>query len=157
MLTRLKKGAPTLTFTPRMASDKSGKTVPKKTVNAAATRNRLLRRKADSRDTIESSSPWALSLSPRAATSPKPPSSTRAMKPRKKAPMVPWVNEWTEERMPERVRNVPKIVRPKVRMISVRFQSFRMRRRSWIITEWRNAVPVSHGMNAAFSTGSQAQ
>jgi len=32
-----------------------------------------------------------------------------------------------------------------------------MRRRSWIITECRNAVPVSHGMKAAFSTGSHAQ
>jgi hypothetical protein len=30
-------------------------------------------------------------------------------------------------------------------------------RRSWIITECRYAVPSSHGMNDAFSTGSQAQ
>jgi hypothetical protein len=42
-------------------------------------------------------------------------------------------------------------------MTSTMFQSFSMRRRSWIITEWRNAVPVSQGMNAAFSTGSHAQ
>ena len=42
-------------------------------------------------------------------------------------------------------------------MIRVRFQSFSMRRRSWIITECRKAVPVSHGMKAAFSTGSHAQ
>ena len=32
-----------------------------------------------------------------------------------------------------------------------------MCRRSWIITEWRNAVAVSQGMKAAFSTGSHAQ
>ena len=40
---------------------------------------------------------------------------------------------------------------------SARFQSCSIRRRSWIMTEWRNAVAVSHGMNAAFSTGSHAQ
>jgi len=39
ILTKLKKGAPTLILTPRTASDRSGKTVPKKTVKAAATRN----------------------------------------------------------------------------------------------------------------------
>ena len=32
-----------------------------------------------------------------------------------------------------------------------------MRRRSCTITECSSAVAVSHGMNAAFSTGSQAQ
>jgi len=58
---------------------------------------------------------------------------------------------------PERVRNVPNSVRLKVRITSARFHSRSIRRRSWIITECRNAVPVSHGMNAAFSTGSQAQ
>src|SRR5439155_822442 len=39
--TWLKNGAPTLTLTPRIASLRSGKTVPKKTVNAAATRKTL--------------------------------------------------------------------------------------------------------------------
>ena len=59
--------------------------------------------------------------------------------------------------MPERVRNVPNSVRPKVRMMRVRFQSLSIRRRSWIITECRSAVAVSQGMKAAFSTGSHAQ
>ena len=68
-------------------------------------------------------------------------------------PIEPWLKAWTEAMTPERVRNVPKSVRPNVRITSVMFQSFSMRRRSWIITECRNAVPVSHGMNAAFSTG----
>ena len=53
--------------------------------------------------------------------------------------------------------NVPKIVRKNVRMTSVTFQTLSMLRCSWIITEWRNAVAVNHGMNAAFSTGSHAQ
>ena len=157
MFTRLKNGAPTLTLVPRTASVRSGKMVPKNTVKLAATRNTLLRRNADSRDTIESSSPWPLSRSTRQASREKEPSSTSARKARKKTPMEPWVKACTEPMMPERVRKVPKRVRPKVRMMRVRFQSFSMRRRSWIITECRNAVPVSHGMKAAFSTGSHAQ
>ena len=52
MFTWLKNGAPTLTLTPRTASERSGNTVPKKTVKAAAIRRRLLSRKADSRETI---------------------------------------------------------------------------------------------------------
>jgi hypothetical protein len=157
MFTRLKKGAPTLTLVPRRASDRSGKMVPKKTVKLAATRNTLLRRNADSRETIESSSPWPLSPSTRAASRVKDPSSTRARKARKNMPMDPWVNACTEPMMPERVRKVPNSVSPKVRMMRVRFQSLSMRRRSWIITECKKAVPVSQGMKAAFSTGSQAQ
>ena len=58
---------------------------------------------------------------------------------------------------PLRVRNVPKIVSAKVSVISVRFQIFSIGRRSWTMTECTNAVPMSQGMNEAFSTGSQAQ
>jgi hypothetical protein len=71
--------------------------------------------------------------------------------------MEPCVKACTEAITPERVRNVPNSVSEKVRITSATFQSRSMRRRSWIITECRNAVPVSHGMNAAFSTGSHAQ
>ncbi len=39
---------------------------------------------------------------------------------------------------------------------STMFQTFSIPRFSWIITECRNAVAASHGMSAAFSTGSQA-
>jgi len=42
-------------------------------------------------------------------------------------------------------------------MISERFQTLSMPRRSWIWMECRNAVAGSQGMKAAFSTGSQAQ
>jgi hypothetical protein len=37
------------------------------------------------------------------------------------------------------------------------FQTRSMSFFSWIITECRYAVETSHGMNAAFSTGSHAQ
>ncbi len=156
-LTWLKKGAPTLTLTPRTASESNGNTVPKKTVNAAATRNTLFKRNADSRETIESSSPSDRSASQRHATSPSAVSSTSARKLKNRIPIEPCVKACTEAITPERVRNVPNKVRPKVRITSEMFQRRSMRRRSWIITEWRNAVPVSHGMNAAFSTGSHAQ
>ena len=58
---------------------------------------------------------------------------------------------------PDRVMNVPKIVRKKVTITSVMFQTRSMPRRSWTITECRKAVAVSHGSSPAFSTGSQPQ
>ena len=78
------------------------------------------------------------------------------MKPRNHAPSGLWVNEWIELITPERVRNVPKSARQNARMTSSMFQTFSMPRFSWIITECRNAVAASHGMSAAFSTGSHA-
>jgi len=53
--------------------------------------------------------------------------------------------------------NVPKIDRSHDPMIRARFHFFSMPRFSWIITEWRKAVIVSHGRSDAFSTGSHAQ
>ena len=66
-------------------------------------------------------------------------------------------NECTDCTMPERVRNVPKIVRKNVRMTRLTFQIRSMLRRSCTITECRNAVAVNHGSSAAFSTGSHIQ
>ena len=79
------------------------------------------------------------------------------MKARKKGPSVDSPKAWTEEMIPERVRKVPNRQRQKVRMTSTMFQTFSIPRRSWTITECRNAVATSQGMKAAFSTGSQAQ
>ena len=45
----------------------------------------------------------------------------------------------------------------KVRITRDMFHTFSMPRFSWIITECRNAVAVSHGSSDAFSTGSQNQ
>jgi hypothetical protein len=157
IVTRLKNGVPTLIFVPLTASAMSGKIVPRKTVKATATRRRLFKRNADSREMSESSSPWALSFSPRQARREREKRRTTPMNERKKIPMEDCVNEWTEPIIPERVRNVPNWVREKVSTIRVRFQTRSIRRRSWIMTEWRKAVPVSQGMKAAFSTGSHAQ
>ena len=66
-------------------------------------------------------------------------------------------NACTDCTTPERVMNVPKIVRKNVVMTSVTFQTRSMPRRSWTITECRKAVAVNHGSSPAFSTGSQPQ
>src|ERR1700738_2310108 len=63
----------------------------------------------------------------------------------------------TELTTPLRVRNVPKIESMNVEKISHMFHVFNMPRFSCIITECRNAVPVSQGMSEAFSTGSHPQ
>ena len=78
------------------------------------------------------------------------------MKSRNHGPIELSVKEWIELRIPERVRNVPKIERKKAPITSTTFQTRSIPRFSWIITECRNAVAASHGISAAFSTGSQA-
>ncbi len=65
-------------------------------------------------------------------------------------------NEWIEFTTPERVRNVPNTDSSNASATRIMFQTFNMPFRSWIITECRNAVAASHGISAAFSTGSQA-
>ena len=72
-------------------------------------------------------------------------------------PSVEAPKAWIESRMPERTRNVPRIASVPVARISEAFQIFSIPRFSWIMIEWMNAVPVSHGSSDAFSTGSQAQ
>src|SRR5678815_3063567 len=71
--------------------------------------------------------------------------------------MAPVVNACTDERIPDRVRNVPSIVRTNVATQRLSVHSRSMLRRSCTITECRYAVAVSHGRNDAFSTGSHAQ
>jgi len=73
------------------------------------------------------------------------------------APIEDCANACTELMIPLRVRKVPRIESQNVANTSHMFQIFSMPRFSCIMTECRNAVPVSHGMNEAFSTGSQPQ
>ncbi len=96
---------------------------------------------------------------PRAATrsEPNPPTSTSTRNARYSGPTIDCANVWTDDRMLPRVRNVPRTVSANVPTISDRFQTFSIPRRSCTITECRNAVPVSHGSSATFSTGSHAQ
>src|SRR2546428_12424605 len=72
-------------------------------------------------------------------------------------PMLDCANACTELTTPLRVRNVPRMQSRNVMNTSHTFQTFIMPRFSCIITECRNAVPVSHGRKDPFSTGSHPQ
>ena len=61
----------------------------------------------------------------------------------------------TEVSTPERTRNVPISDSEKVRMASSTVHTFSASRFSMTSAECSSAVPASHGMNEAFSTGSQ--
>ncbi len=62
---------------------------------------------------------------------------------------------WTEVSTPERTRNVPSRLSAKARIASSTVQLRKAPRFSVTASEWMSAVPVSQGMNDAFSTGSQ--
>ena len=64
-------------------------------------------------------------------------------------------NAWTEVSTPERTRKVPSRRQRKRQMASSTVQLLNAPRFSVTASEWISAVPVSHGMNDAFSTGSQ--
>ena len=64
---------------------------------------------------------------------------------------------WTEVSTPERTRKVPIRLKEKARMASSTVQLLRALRFSTTIAECSNAVPTSHGIREAFSTGSQNQ
>jgi len=93
----------------------------------------------------------------RSAKRAKAPTTTTARKARRTGPTADWVNECTDAIVPERVRNVPRIVRAKAAMTRTKFHDWSIRRRSWTSAEWRKAVETSQGMKDAFSTGSHAQ
>ena len=76
--------------------------------------------------------------------------------PRNQLPIELFAKEWIDSITPERVRNVPNTESSNASATSTMFQIRSMPLRSWIITECRNAVAASHGISAAFSTGSQA-
>src|SRR6476469_7169223 len=72
-------------------------------------------------------------------------------------PTSDWTNAWIELTTPLRVRNVPSSDSENAIDTSTMFQTLSIPFFSCTITECRNAVAASHGMSAAFSTGSQAQ
>ena len=151
------QGGPTEASSPVIASEISGKKVPQKITKHIATSTRLLSRNTDSRESSESSRCSERRSEAREATSTIEPTIIVTISARNGTPSVEAPNAWIESRIPERTRNVPRIASTPVASTSETFQIFSIPRRSWIITECRNAVPVSHGISEAFSTGSQAQ
>src|SRR5262249_54783225 len=135
--TRLKNGGPTVIFTPRTASEITGKIVPQNTANAIPTRIKLLSRKAASRERIESNSFSLRSSGNRQSTKLNDRTIIPPRNHMKNGPRPDCVNECTEEITPLRVKKVPKMVRAKVRSTSTTFHTRSMSFFSWIITEWR--------------------
>ena len=78
------------------------------------------------------------------------------MKPSSHGPIDDCVKLWIELITPLRVRNVPNSERQNASETSTAFQTRSMFFFSCTITEWRKAVEASHGISAAFSTGSHA-
>ncbi len=64
-------------------------------------------------------------------------------------------NACTDVSTPERTRKVPSRLRENAAMASNTVQLLNTPRFSVTASEWISAVPTSHGMNEAFSTGSQ--
>jgi hypothetical protein len=120
-------------------------------------KSRLLSRKSASRENIEPRWFSLVSRSQRLISSAKDATKVAPMKAKKAGPIPDSAKACTEDSTPDRVRNVPKITRAKVRTIKTMFHRLSMPFFSWTITECKKAVPVSHGMNAAISTGSQPQ
>ncbi len=154
---RSKYGRPIEMRSPFTASSTRGNTVPRSTTKANTANSTLFARNAPSREIGESIDP--VSAVDRRASRSSPLSRARrcAKNVRIAGPIWLSVNACTESSTPERVRNVPRIVSENVAQSSERFQTRNMPRRSCTITECRYAVPVSHGRNDAFSTGSHAQ
>ena len=71
----------------------------------------------------------------------------RPMKTRNQVPIEDCAKACTELITPERVRKVPSMESRKVAKMRTMFQTFSMPRFSCIITECRNAVPVSQGID----------
>ena len=131
--------------------------MPQKITKQSPTSTRLLSRKTASRESSESRRCSERSSLARESTSATEPAISPQIRIRNGTPSVEAPNAWIELRIPERTRKVPRIASTPVASTSETFQIFSIPRFSWIITECRKAVPISHGISDAFSTGSQAQ
>src|SRR3569833_46639 len=153
----LKYGVPTDNVPSPRESEISGAIVPPNTVAAAMTSRMLLKSRKDSR-APRSKPACDLSNGARHAYNVSAPPIITHRNIRMKIPLVgSAANEWTDTRTPERTRNVPSRLNENARMDSNRVQLLNRPRLSVTAREWISAVPTSHGMNEAFSTGSQNQ
>ena len=150
-------GGPTETFVPVTASEISGKNVIQNTTNTIPTSTRFWNRNTASRESSDSRRASERSCSRRQRISEIEPITIAPIKTTNGTPSVDAPNAWIESRIPERTRNVPRIDNVPAASTSDAFQTFSIPRFSWIMIEWMNAVMHSHGISAAFSTGSQAQ
>ena len=157
VVTELKNGGPTERSSPVSASEISGKKVPQKITAQRLTSSRLLTRKTDSREASDSTRLRERRSPSREMISAAEPTTITAISASSGPPTLETPKAWIDSRIPERTRNVPSRHIAKVATISETFQVRSIPRFSWTMIECRKAVPSSHGISDAFSTGSQPQ
>src|ERR1700694_5090543 len=157
MTVRLKYDGPTDTVPSFSASEISGPSVPANTVAAAMTSSTLLKRRNHARD--PSSKPAVdFSCGARQAYRLRAPPIMMMRKARMKMPRLgSAANECTDTSTPERTRKVPSMLSEQARIASSTDQPLNRSPLTVSATKSPSAVPSSHGMNEAFSTGSQNQ
>ena len=150
-----KYGGPTEILPRSSASRNNGYSVPSSTEPAATNKNTLLVSSIDSRDT-NLKPPPSPTLGARQANKASELPITTTRKVRIKMPRRGSVaNACTEVSTPERTRKVPIRLRLKAQIASNTVQLLKPPRFSVTASECISAVPTSHGMKDAFSTGSQ--
>src|SRR5207302_5196300 len=129
--------------------------VPSKTDPAATISSTLLVSKNDSRERTSNLEPRPTCFARQAYNASEPPITT-VRKARMKMPRLGSVaNACTDVSTPERTRNVPMSDSENAQIASSTVHALKVPRFSVTASEWMSAVPTSHGMNDAFSTGSQ--
>ena len=137
------------------ASSTSGYSVPSSTVAIATTNSTLLVSSSDSRDSAEKRAPRPTCGARHAYRISEPPI-TITRKARMNRPRFGSVaNACTDDSTPERTRKVPSSDSENAMIASSTVHDLNAPRFSVTASEWISAVPTSHGMNDAFSTGSQ--
>src|SRR5580658_6011583 len=152
---RSKNGGPTDTLAPPTASRNNGYSVPRNTVAAQAVSRMLFSNSAPSRDTGANRPPPFSAGARIAYNVSEPPMATISSSRMKLPRQGSTAKACTELSTPERTRKVPTNDSENVTIASRMVQLLRVSRFSTTIEEWISAVPTSHGMNDAFSTGSQ--
>ena len=153
--TASKYGGPTEILPAPSASITSGYRVPRNTVPAAAASRTLFARSRLSRDTGSNAPPRPMRAVRQAYRTSAPPIKT-VNNMRMKIPRFgSTAKACTEVSTPERTRKVPSRLSAKATIASSTVQLRKAPRFSVTASEWMSAVPTSHGMKEAFSTGSQ--
>src|SRR6185295_9677513 len=129
--------------------------VPRRTEPAATVSRTLFDKRNDSREITSNLLPRPTCFARHAYKTSEPPI-TRNKNPSTKMPRFGSVAKaWTEVSTPERTRNVPSRLSENAAIANSTVQLLKPPRFSVTASEWIKAVPTSHGMKEAFSTGSQ--
>src|SRR5580700_1166090 len=148
-------GGPTEILPMPSSSYASGESVPHSTSPATLTRITLFTSKKNSRENSWNP-PGAYSFGARHAYRLSEPPMVITRNARIYSPRVgSLAKECTDTSTPERTRKVPTRLKENAKIASSRVQLLKIPRFSVTLKEWISAVPTSHGMNEAFSTGSQ--